>query len=129
MKSIMGVFMMALFSLLSGSADALAERIKFSFSSLTGTQSPLWVAKEVGFFQKHGLDARLVYMQITDEVFLRNYYREALLKQINKTLYPDIKAVEFTLEQERKTNPAVAQLRPEDFVDTRFLDKLRKEGY
>lgn len=323
MESIMGVFMMALFFLLSGSADALAERINFSFSSLTGTQSPLWVAKEVGFFQKHGLDARLVYipggsvvvlamqsgelqmgisgpgavirgnlggsdfvyvavssnrldfvlvtpknitdiqqmkgkrigvgrfgggpdytiriileklglrpdkdifllqtlggqptrlailqsgamegiiisppltlqakqlgfnltldfatviphffssgfittrryirenpqavenavkalldatryifsnedgtvkimsryMQIADEVFLRNYYREALLKQINKTLYPDIKAVEFTLEQERKTNPAAAQLRPEDFVDTRFLDKLRKEGY
>src|SRR3989338_53821 len=62
MKSIMGGFMMSLLFLLSGSADALAERINFSFSSLTGTQSPLWVAKEAGFFQKQGLDARLAYI-------------------------------------------------------------------
>ena len=61
------------------------------------------------------------YMKITDEAFLRSYYREALLGQINKTLYPDIKAVEFVLEQERKFDPAAAKVRPEDFVDTRFL--------
>lgn len=94
MKSIMGAFMMALLFLLSGSADALAERINFSF-----------------------------------EPFLRSYYREALLGQINKTLHPDLKAIEFILEEERKTNPAAQQVRPEDFMDTRFLDKLRKEGY
>ncbi len=69
------------------------------------------------------------YMKITDEIFLRNYYREALLKEINQTLYPDIKAIEFVLEQERKFDPAAAKLRPEDFVDTRFLDKLKKESY
>ena len=51
------------------------------------------------------------------------------MKQINQTLYPDIKAVEFTLEEERKTNPAAERVRPEDFMDTRFLDKLKKEGY
>src|SRR3972149_12082916 len=42
--------------------DAFAQPINFSFSSLTGTQSPLWVAKEAGFFKQHGLDARLVYI-------------------------------------------------------------------
>jgi len=323
MKSIMGAFMMSLLFLLSGSADALAERINFSFSSLTGTQSPLWVAKEAGFFQKQGLDARLVYipggsvvvqamhsgelqfgvsgpaavirgklggsdfafvavgsnkidfvlvtakhitavqdlkgkrvgvgrfgggpdyssrivfeklglkpekdinllqtlggqptrlailqsgamegvvitppftlqakqlgfnllleyskiipnyfssgfiatrkyirenpqiventvkslmdamryvfsnedgtikivgryMKITDEAFLRSYYREALLSQINRTLQPDPKAIEFILEEERKTNSAAERVKPEDFMDTRFLDKLRKEAY
>lgn len=69
------------------------------------------------------------YMKITDEAFLRQYYREVAVKQINRTLYPDIKAIEFVLEQERKANPAVAKVRPEDFVETRFLDKLKKEGY
>ncbi len=323
MKSMISAFVMGLFFLFSGLPEARADRVNFSFSSLTGSQSPLWVAKEAGFFQKHGIDAQLVYipggsvdvqallsgalqmgisgpgavirsnlagsdlvyvavssnrldfmlvtaknitdlkqmrgkrvgvgrfgggpdytfrivleklglkpdkdilllqtmggqptrlailqsgamegiaisppftlrarqlgfnllldfseviphyftsgfittrryvrdkpavlenaikalldatryifsnedgavktlaryMKITDEVFLRNYYREALLKQINQTLYPDIKAIEFVLEQERKFDPAAAKVRPEDFVDTRFLDKLRREGY
>jgi hypothetical protein len=65
------------------------------------------------------------YMKITDEAFLRSYYREALLGQINRTLQPDPKAIEFILEEERKTNPAAERLKPEDFMDTRFLDKLR----
>lgn len=39
-----------------------AEKIKISFSSITGSQSPLWIAKEQGFFKKHGLDVDLVYI-------------------------------------------------------------------
>ena len=69
------------------------------------------------------------YMKITDETFLRSYYREALLGQINRSLQPDFKAIQFILEEERKTNPAAERVRPEDFMDTRFLDKLRKEAY
>lgn len=65
------------------------------------------------------------YMKITDEAFLRSYYREALLGQINRTLQPDPKAIEFILEEERKTNPAAERVKAEDFIDTRFLDKLR----
>ncbi|MBI3059149.1 MAG: ABC transporter substrate-binding protein [Deltaproteobacteria bacterium] len=68
-------------------------------------------------------------MKIADNAFLREYYREVLVKQFNKTLYPDVKAFELVLEQERKTNLAAAKARPEDFIDTRFLDKLKKEGY
>jgi NitT/TauT family transport system substrate-binding protein len=52
----------AVFLLFTVLNDAFAQRINFSFSSLTGTQSPLWVAKEAGFFKQHGLDARLVYI-------------------------------------------------------------------
>ena len=52
----------AVFLLFTVLNNAFAQRINFSFSSLTGTQSPLWVAKEAGFFKQHGLDARLVYI-------------------------------------------------------------------
>lgn len=69
------------------------------------------------------------YLQITDEAFLRTYYREVLIGQINRNLYPDPKGIDFVLDSERKTNPAAANVKPEDFVDTRILDKLRKEGY
>ncbi len=69
------------------------------------------------------------YLQISDLPFLRAYYREVLLGQINRTLYPDAKGIDFVLDTEKKTNPAAAQVKPEDFVDPRILDKLRKEGY
>ncbi len=69
------------------------------------------------------------YMRITDRAFLQAYHREVIVKQINKTLYPDTKAIDFVLQQEAKTNPAAAKVKPEDFIDTRFLDKLKKEGY
>ena len=41
---------------------AKAEKVHFSYSSLTGSQSPLWVAREAGFFKKHNIDADLVYI-------------------------------------------------------------------
>ncbi len=68
-------------------------------------------------------------MKITDEPFLREYYREVLIKQFSRDLYPDVKALELVVDQERKTNPAVAGAKAKDFIDTRFLDKLKKEGY
>ncbi len=68
-------------------------------------------------------------MKITDEPFLREYYRGVLIKQFSKDLYPNVKALELVVDQERKTNPAVAGAKAEDFIDTRFLDKLRGEGY
>ncbi len=68
-------------------------------------------------------------MKMTDEPFLREYYREVLIKQFSKDLYPNVKALELVLDQERKTNPAVAAAKARDFIDTRFLDKLKKEGY
>lgn len=38
------------------------EKINVSYGSISGTQSPVWVAKEKGFFEKHGLDVNLVYI-------------------------------------------------------------------
>lgn len=91
---------------------ALVDSVRYLFSNEEGT------VKVVG-----------QYMRITDHAFLQTYYREVMLRQINRSLYPDMKAVEFVLEQERKTNPEAAKVRAEDFMETRFLDKLSKEGY
>ena len=94
------------------SLKALLDAVRYIFSNEEGTLTTVGQ-----------------YMRITDSAFLQMYYRESMLKQINKTLYPDIKAIEFTLEQERRTFPAAAKAKAEDFVDTRILDKLRREGY
>jgi len=41
---------------------AALEKIVVSYGSISGTQSPVWVAKEKGLFEKHGLDVSLVYI-------------------------------------------------------------------
>ena len=41
---------------------AALEKITVSYGSISGTQSPVWVAKEKGFFEKYGLDASLIYI-------------------------------------------------------------------
>jgi len=68
-------------------------------------------------------------LQISDEPFLKSYYRDVLLAQLDRDLYPDEKGVDLFLRQERAANPAAGKIKPGDFIDTSILDKLRKEGY
>ncbi len=49
-------------SLCLRSEAAPLERINVSYGSISGTQSPVWVAKENGLFEKYGLDVNLVYI-------------------------------------------------------------------
>ncbi len=41
---------------------ATAEQVNFAYSSLSGLQSPLWIAKEAGFFKKQGIDAQVLFI-------------------------------------------------------------------
>lgn len=66
------------------------------------------------------------YMKLTDQTILKDYYRQVALKEISKSFFPDVEAVKFFLAQERVPP---GKVKPEDFIDTRFLDKLKKEGY
>jgi NitT/TauT family transport system substrate-binding protein len=68
-------------------------------------------------------------LQIGDEAFVKSYYRDVLLGQLDPDLYPDEKGVDLFLKQERAANPAAGKIKPGDFIDTSILDKLRKEGY
>ncbi len=68
-------------------------------------------------------------LQISDEAFLKSYYRDVLLAQLDRDLYPDEKGVDLFLKQEGAANPAAGKIKPGDFIDTSILDKLRKEGY
>jgi len=49
------------------------------------------------------------YSKIKDRDFLREYYREVLVKELNRDLYPHLDAVKFALELEKKTNRPVAK--------------------
>src|SRR3972149_5854662 len=41
---------------------ASAERLQVAHSTLTATNAVLWVARDKGIFQGHGLDVRLIYV-------------------------------------------------------------------
>ena len=42
--------------------SAAAQRINIAYSAITGSQAPLWVAKDAGIFKSHGLDVELIYI-------------------------------------------------------------------
>lgn len=48
--------------LLGLSEAAPLEKISVSYGSISGTQTPVWVAKEKLLFEKHGLEVSLVYI-------------------------------------------------------------------
>jgi NitT/TauT family transport system substrate-binding protein len=41
---------------------ANAERINIAYSAITGSQAPLWVAKDEGIFKSHGFDVEMIYI-------------------------------------------------------------------
>jgi ABC-type nitrate/sulfonate/bicarbonate transport system substrate-binding protein len=53
--------LVALFGVLPTLA-ASAERLQVAHSTLTATNAVLWVARDKGIFQGHGLDVRLIYV-------------------------------------------------------------------
>jgi NitT/TauT family transport system substrate-binding protein len=39
-----------------------AETLTISYASVSGTRAPLWIAKDLGLYEKYGLDGNLVYI-------------------------------------------------------------------
>lgn len=60
-RQVVLAFLATLFAAETADGAAL-EKINVSYGSISGTQSPVWVAKEKGIFEKHGLDVSLVYI-------------------------------------------------------------------
>ena len=38
------------------------ETLSLSYASVSGTRAPLWIAKDLGLFEKYGIDINLVYI-------------------------------------------------------------------
>jgi NitT/TauT family transport system substrate-binding protein len=51
--------------LFAASLDAQEKKLEsltVSYASVSGTRAPLWIAKDLGLFEKYGLDANLLYI-------------------------------------------------------------------
>lgn len=58
------------------------ERINIAYSSISGNMAPLWAAYEGGFFQKYGLDARLIFVEGGPRAMQTLISGEAALAQV-----------------------------------------------
>ncbi len=59
-------FVIALLLISTGSASAQEkkpEALNVAYTSATATRAPLWIAKEMGLFEKYGVDIRLIYIR------------------------------------------------------------------
>ncbi len=56
------LLMVGLLWLAPGDAGA-AEKLRVSYSAISGAQSLLWVTKEAGLFEKHGLDVEILFIE------------------------------------------------------------------
>lgn len=63
MRSSLLSFVVAFFFAASLDAqEKKSEPLTVSYASVSGTRAPLWIAKELGLFEKYGLDVGLIYI-------------------------------------------------------------------
>ena len=60
-SSLIGIFLLAAVATL-GAQDKKLDSFTISYASVSGTRGPLWIAKDLGLFEKYGLDGNLVYI-------------------------------------------------------------------
>src|SRR5687768_4700713 len=52
-----------IFASVATAQDKKPEVLNVAYTSATATRAPLWIAKETGLFEKHGVDIRLIYIR------------------------------------------------------------------
>jgi ABC-type nitrate/sulfonate/bicarbonate transport system substrate-binding protein len=68
------------------------QKVTINFASRTGTTWPLYIAKEAGYFEKYGLDAKIVFavhpagiaMVVSGEAAMTNYPLEQAMLAVSK---------------------------------------------
>lgn len=68
------------------------------------------------------------YLKIADAEILEATY-QSYLQTTDRKVCPDMEGMRIGLEEVAKRAPAAKNKKTEDFVNTRFLDELEKEGF
>jgi NitT/TauT family transport system substrate-binding protein len=68
------------------------------------------------------------YLKIRDAEILESTY-QSYLQATDRKLYPNVEGMRIALEEVAKRVPAAKNKKPEEFINTRFLDDLDKEGF
>jgi ABC-type nitrate/sulfonate/bicarbonate transport system substrate-binding protein len=87
------------------------EPITVSYASITGNRAPFWIAKELGIFEKHGLDVNLIYIA-------------SGFTSVNALLGGSV-----DIEDLSHTYPQLKGKKAAEFFDVTLLKELEGEGF
>jgi NitT/TauT family transport system substrate-binding protein len=76
-----------------------------------------------------GVQVLKKYLRNDDTAFVNDLYDLYILQNIPQIPRPSPEALKTVLDQMAETDPRVANLRPEQFIDARFFQELEKEGF
>ena len=68
------------------------------------------------------------YLKVADPEILEATY-QSYLQVTDYSAYPNLEGMRYALDEVAQRVPAAKNKKPEDFVDTRFLKELEKEGF
>jgi hypothetical protein len=76
-----------------------------------------------------GVQVLKKYLRNDDTAFVNDLYDLYIVQNIVQIPRPSPEALKTVLDQMAETDPRVANLRPEQFIDARFFQELEKEGF
>jgi NitT/TauT family transport system substrate-binding protein len=68
------------------------------------------------------------YLRSSDAAMFDELYEMYILRNIPRIPRPSLEALKTVLDQMAESDPRVAALKPEQFIDARFFQELEKEG-
>jgi hypothetical protein len=69
------------------------------------------------------------YLRSSDAAMFDELYEMYIVRNIPRIPRPSPEALKTVLDQMAETDPRVAHLKPEQFIDARFFQELEKEGF
>ncbi|HYQ97229.1 MAG TPA: hypothetical protein VEO92_02590 [Candidatus Nitrosocosmicus sp.] len=69
------------------------------------------------------------YLRSSDAAIFNDLYDLYILQNIPRIPRPSTEALKTVMQQMAETDPRVAKLAPEQFIDNRFFQELDKEGF
>src|SRR6266545_3139393 len=89
---------------LAGIANAQEKKLEpliVSYSSFTGNRAPLWIAKELGLYEKHGLDVKLVSIA-AGSVSLTDFLLRRILAKLGFIIGKDVSLIPTGVSESEK---------------------------
>jgi NitT/TauT family transport system substrate-binding protein len=123
--------------------DMAKFKVPFQFNCTVATRKKIrenpdevrrvvWSLAEAGHFFKTRKEDTLKIMQKytrgLDRAVLEGAYA-ANYEFLVEDTYPTLEGLKQTLEVQALTDPRAAKVKPEDFVDLRFVDDMKKSGF
>lgn len=115
------------FPALSSGQEEKLDKIRVARASDSATEAALWFTKEGGFFDKNGTLAK--YFKSNDRGVLDESYEWIVRQNFSLPPYPAVQGLATILKSVEARNPKAKTMKPEDFVDMRYIQEIDKSGF